>query len=150
GLIVSAMARTHPQAVVTTSVGFGESEHNELQAAGIAAAHFATQHHPHLVVPKLEDILDQTVGGFDEPFADSSAVPTWYVSREARRHVTVALSGDGGDETFGGYDFRYIPHAVEARIRSAVPGRPLRRAIGAAGEWWPRSAAVPRVLRLGT
>jgi asparagine synthase (glutamine-hydrolysing) len=143
------MAQDHSR-VVTTSVGFGEAEHNELSAAELVAAHCGTSHHPHLVEPKLEDIMDAVVGAFDEPFADSSSIPTWYVSREARRDVTVALSGDGGDETFGGYDFRYIPHAAESRIRSALPGRWPRRAVGALGRVWPRSGRIPRYLRLGT
>lgn len=150
GLVVSCMAEAHQKPVVTTSVGFGESGHNELAQAALTAKRFNTQHHPHIVEPRLEEILDRIVGAFDEPFADSSSVPTWYVSREARRHVTVALSGDGGDETFGGYDFRYVPHAVESRIRALLPGRGLRRAVGVLGAAWPRSPRLPRPFRLGT
>jgi asparagine synthase (glutamine-hydrolysing) len=150
GLVVSAMARAHAGSVITTSVGFGEAGHNELAPAGLTAASFRTEHHPSVVEPRLEEILDGLVAAFDEPFADSSSVPTWYVSREARRHVTVALSGDGGDETFGGYHFRYVPHAVESVIRRKLPGRPLKRAVGMVGAAWPRSSRLPRPLRLGT
>jgi asparagine synthase (glutamine-hydrolysing) len=150
GLVVSAMAQAHRGSVVTTSVGFGEAGHNELEPAGLTAAAFRTEHHPSVVEPRLEEILDGLVAAFDEPFADSSSVPTWYVSREARRHVTVALSGDGGDETFGGYHFRYVPHAMESVIRRNLPGRPLKRAVGALGAAWPRSSRLPRPLRLGT
>src|SRR5206468_2963570 len=128
---------------------FGDSGHNELAPAGLTASRFHTEHHSHLVEPRLEEILDPIVRAFDEPFADSSSVPTWYVSREARRHVTVALSGDGGDEAFGGYDFRYIPHAVESRIRSRLPGSACR-ALGRLGRAWPRSSRLPRPLRLGS
>ncbi len=150
GLVVSAMAEAHSGPVVTTSVGFGEIGHNELEPAGLTAATFRTEHHSSVVEPNLEEILDGLVAAFDEPFADSSSVPTWYVSREARRHVTVALSGDGGDETFGGYHFRYVPHAVESVLRNALPGRPLKRAVGRLGAAWPRSSRLPRSLRLGT
>jgi asparagine synthase (glutamine-hydrolysing) len=150
GLVVSYMAEAGLGPVVTASVGFGDRSHNELEAAGLTAARFGTEHHPHVVEPRLEDILDPIVEAFDEPFADSSSVPTYYVSREARRHVTVALSGDGGDEAFGGYDFRYVPHAVEARIRDFVGSKRLQRAIGSIGAAWPRSSALPRALRLGT
>ena len=149
GLVVSAMAEAHAGTVVTTSVGFGEAAHNELGLAGVTAARSAREHYAHLVEPRLDDILDPLVQAFDEPFADSSSVPTWYVSREARRHVTVALSGDGGDETFGGYDFRYMPHAVESRVRRTFPGRSDRRSVYSARAW-PRSPRLPRPLRLGT
>jgi asparagine synthase (glutamine-hydrolysing) len=150
GLVVSAMAQAHRGSVITTSVGFGEAGHNELEPAGLTATSFRTEHHPSVVEPRLEEILDGLVAAFDEPFADSSSVPTWYVSREARRHVTVALSGDGGDETFGGYHFRYVPHAVESAIRSGLPGRSLKRAVGQLGAAWPRSSRLPKPLRLAT
>ena len=141
GLVVSAMSEAHRGSVVTTSVGFGEAGHNELEPAGLTARAFRTEHHPSVVEPRLEEILDGLVAAFDEPFADSSSVPTWYVSREARRHVTVALSGDGGDETFGGYHFRYVPHAVESVIRRGLPGRSLKRTVGMLGAAWPQIAA---------
>ncbi len=149
GLVVSYMAQQHGRSVMTTSVGFGERAHNELDAAALAANAFRTDHHPHLITPALEDVFDALVDGFDQPFADASALPTFYVSRAAREHVTVALSGDGGDETFGGYDFRYVPHAIEARIRRRVPSS-CRGALRYAGRSWPRSNRLPRALRLGT
>ena len=81
--------------------------------------------------------------------ADSSAIPTWYVSRAARRHVTVALSGDGGDEAWAGYDFRYVPHAIEARARRVMP-RALGPLAGWLGTHWPRGRHLPKPLRAGT
>ena len=89
---------------------------------GRVARHFGTEHHEFVVRPDGLSILDRLVDHFDEPFADSSAIPTWYVSEIARRHVTVVLSGDGGDELFGGYD-RYLPHPRVAQFdRWALPG----------------------------
>jgi asparagine synthase (glutamine-hydrolysing) len=144
GLVVSFMAEG------TASVGFGEVAHNELRAAGLTAAHFHTSHHPSTIEPKLEDVLDPIVAAFDEPFADSSAIPTWYVSKAAREHVTVALSGDGGDETFAGYDFRYVPHALEGRARRFVRGGVGRALLRGLSRTWPRDPRLPKALRLST
>jgi asparagine synthase (glutamine-hydrolysing) len=150
GLVVSHMRRDRGEDIDTTSVGFDDAVHNELDAAALTAKHLRTSHHAEVVTPRLEDVFDPIVAAFDGPFADSSAVPTYYVSQMARRHVTVALSGDGGDEAFGGYDFRYLPHALEARARQLMPGRTGRRAARALGQMWPRSRRLPRFLRLAT
>ena len=133
GLVVSAMAEAHSGPVVTTSVGFGEIGHNELEPAGLTAAMFRTEHHSSVVEPNLEEILDGLVAAFDEPFADSSSVPTWYV--RARPVVTSPwLSAVmAATKTFGGYHFRYVPHAVESVLRDALPGRPLSARSGGWG-----------------
>ena len=96
GLVVSYMAEQLGR-VTTTSVGFEDGAHNELDAAAVTAARFATDHHVEIVEPAIEATIDRVIAGFDEPFADSSAVPTYHVAGRARRHVTVVLSGDGGD-----------------------------------------------------
>jgi asparagine synthase (glutamine-hydrolysing) len=150
GLVVSFMAELMKDPVETTSVGFGDADHNELDAAAITARRFATRHHAEVALPRLEDVLDPIVEAFDQPFADSSAIPTYYVSAMARRHVTVALSGDGGDEVFGGYDFRYVPHAIEDRIRRSACGGAARLAARALRGWWPRTKRLPKALRLAT
>jgi asparagine synthase (glutamine-hydrolysing) len=113
GLVVSYMAEALGNPPLTASVGFVQKSDNELEPAGLTAAHFATRHATSVVDPRLEDVLDPIVRSLDEPFADPSAIPTYYVSKMARQHVTVALSGDGGDEAFGGYSWRYVPHAME-------------------------------------
>jgi asparagine synthase (glutamine-hydrolysing) len=149
GLVVSYMAESLGDRLVTTTVGFGEAEHNELEAAGVIAQHFGSRHHADVIEPALEDVIGPVTRGLGEPMADSSAIPTWYVSRAARRHVTVALSGDGGDETFAGYDFRYVPLALEAAARRWIPS-PLVPAAGWLGRRWPRSPRLPKALRAGT
>jgi asparagine synthase (glutamine-hydrolysing) len=146
-LVVAHMVNAQGAGVITTSVGFGERAHNELDAAAMTAERLGTVHHPMVVTPELDGILDQIVASFDEPFADSSAIPTFYVSAMARRHVTVALSGDGGDEAFAGYDFRYAPHAVESAIARAS-GSVGRRSAALLARVWPRSPRLPRALRL--
>jgi asparagine synthase (glutamine-hydrolysing) len=148
GLVVSYMAESPGRDVVTTSAGFGDPRHNELDAAALTANRFGTRHYASLLEPQL-DVLDTIASAFDEPFADSSAIPTYYVAAAARRHVTVALSGDGGDEVFGGYDFRYQPHALEERIRRFIPAG-AGPALRWAGARWPRSRRLPKPLRLGT
>ena len=150
GLVVSMMGEALGRGPVTTTVGFGDRGHNELGPARLTASHCSTEHHEHIVDLHLEDVLDRIVGAFDEPFADASAIPTYHVSRIARQHVTVALSGDGGDEAFGGYSFRYVPHALESRARALLPGAAGRAAAAWLGTHWPRSPRVPRYLRLGT
>src|SRR3954468_603959 len=105
-LVVSAMAKlsqaSHSR-VVTTSVGFAEGAFNELAYARTVATHLKTEAHERVVDPDIRDLLPTLAWHLDEPFADSSAVPTYYVSKAAREHVTVALSGDGGDELWAGY-----------------------------------------------
>jgi asparagine synthase (glutamine-hydrolysing) len=149
GLVVSYMAEAMGRPVQTTSVGFGGLGHNELGAAALTAARWGTEQVSEVVEPQLDQVLDRVVSGFDEPFADASAIPTYYVSAIARRQVTVALSGDGGDEAFGGYSFRYVPHAVEAIVRQALPTSG-RHAVGRLARHWPRSRRLPRALRWGT
>jgi asparagine synthase (glutamine-hydrolysing) len=149
GLVVSYMAEALGDRLVTASVGFGEAAHNELDAAGVTATHFRSHHHAEVIEPRLDEVIGPVTTGLGEPLADSSAIPTWYVSRTARQHVTVALSGDGGDESFAGYDFRYVPHALEAAARRVSPGG---RSTAAAwlGSRWPRRRNLPKFLRMGT
>jgi asparagine synthase (glutamine-hydrolysing) len=149
-LVVSSMARLMERPVITNSIGFEDRGFNELPIASAIATHLKTDHHEFVVQPKAVDILGKIAWHFDEPLADSSAIPTWYVCEMARRSVTVALSGDGGDESFGGYTFRYLPHKMESGLRAAIPA-PLRRAVfGALGSAWPASSKLPKPLRLKT
>jgi asparagine synthase (glutamine-hydrolysing) len=150
GLVVSYMAEGATSDVLTTSVGFGDEGHNELAAAALTAQRWATTHRHELIAPRLDQVMTPILTAFDQPFADSSAIPTYYVSGAARRHVTVALSGDGGDESFTGYGFRYLPHAAECMVRKALPGQAGRAAARWLGRRWPRSRALPRALRWGT
>jgi asparagine synthase (glutamine-hydrolysing) len=149
-LVVSSMARLSGQPVITNSIGFDDAKYNELEAAKLIAGHLRTNHHEFVVKPRAADVLPRIAWHFDEPIADSSAVPTWYVCEMARRTVTVALSGDGGDEAFGGYTFRYRPHMLEARIRAALPAALRAPFFGALGAAWPASARLPQPLRLKT
>ena len=144
------MAEALGDRLVTTSVGFGDRQHNELEAAALTAEHFNSRHYAEIIEPELDEVMTPVVEGLGEPMADSSAIPTWYVSRAARQHVTVALSGDGGDESFAGYDFRYVPHALEGRgaaMDAGIAGAGGRLRSGGA---WPRSPRLPRPLRAGT
>jgi asparagine synthase (glutamine-hydrolysing) len=143
--VVGMMARASSQPVKTFSIGFDEPEFDELEHARTVASHFGTDHHEFVVRPDGLTILDDLIAHFDEPFADSSAIPTWYVSEIARRHVTVVLSGDGGDELFGGYD-RYLPHPRVAQFdRLPLPG--LRAAASLAWPLLPHGAKGKNFLR---
>lgn len=125
-LVVAMMARQSTNPVKTFSIGFDDGHYNELPYARMVANKYNTDHHEEIVRPDAEAVVSDLLNVFDEPFGDSSAIPTYYVSRLARRHVTVALSGDGGDEIFAGYD-RYldtrlssytdhIPKAIRQRV----------------------------------
>jgi asparagine synthase (glutamine-hydrolysing) len=143
--VVGMMARASSRPVKTFSIGFDDPEFDELEYARTVATHFATDHHEFVVRPDGLSILEDLIGHFDEPFADSSAIPTWYVSEIARRHVTVVLSGDGGDELFGGYD-RYLPHPRVSQFdRLPLPG--LRAAASLAWPLLPHGAKGKNFLR---
>ncbi|MCK6554776.1 asparagine synthase (glutamine-hydrolyzing) [Candidatus Binatia bacterium] len=147
--VVGFMASALESPAVTSSIGFPEDAFNELQFARQVAEHFHTEHHEHVVTPDAVDVLQKLVWHYDEPFADSSAVPTYYVSKLARSRVTVALSGDGGDENFAGYR-RYHFDVRENQIRSLVPAalrRPLFRTLGAL---YPKADYLPQLFRAKT
>jgi asparagine synthase (glutamine-hydrolysing) len=114
-LVVALMALQLGKPVKTFSIGFEDNKYNELPYARLVAQKYGTDHHEEIVKPDAEAVLPEIIRNFDEPFADSSAIPTYYVSRLARHHVTVALSGDGGDELFAGYN-RYYDSRLAERI----------------------------------
>ncbi len=127
--VVATMARLMDQPVKTFSIGFAEGDYNELEYAKLVAAKFGTDHHELILEPDVVDVLEDIAWYLDEPFGDSSAIPTYLVSKLAAEHVTVVLSGDGGDELFGGYD----KYRIEGREREALPAlaRIALRGIGA-------------------
>jgi asparagine synthase (glutamine-hydrolysing) len=149
GVVCSLMAELSARPPITISVGFGDRVSSELDDAQATARLIGSEHYEEHVEPQLSGVLDTIVGAFDEPFADPSAIPTYYAAMAAKRHVTVALTGDGGDEAFGGYDYRYFPHRLEAQLRAFVPGLAGRRLLRRLGAQWPNHAYLPRATRLG-
>jgi asparagine synthase (glutamine-hydrolysing) len=125
GAVVALMSQLVQQPVMTCSIGFEEKEYNELGAAATVAGLFRTDHREHIVKPEPAKVLADLVNFYDQPFPDHSAIPTYYVSRMARQRVKVALSGDGGDENFGGYR-RYAQLLALERIRQRTPALALR------------------------
>ena len=123
--------------VNTFSMGFADGSYNELPHARLVAERFGTHHREGTVAPDLAELFDRLIVHLDEPFADVSLFPTYLVSEMARAHVTVALSGDGGDELFGGYD-TYDADRLARRIASVVP-RPAARALAALTALFPPS-----------
>ncbi|MBC8869988.1 MAG: asparagine synthase (glutamine-hydrolyzing) [Planctomycetes bacterium] len=126
-LIVAIAQQKTAEPLRTFSIGFPVKEYDETSYARLVADHLKTDHHEFQVTPDGVGILPKLVWHYDEPFADSSAIPTWYVSEMTRQHVTVALSGDGGDELFAGYP-RYKAVALSASLDRTWP---LRRVFGA-------------------
>ncbi len=144
--VVAMMSRLMKRAVTTCSIGFQEEKYNESKYARQVSALFLTDHHQETVEPNAIDIIDKLAWHFDEPFADSSAIPTYYVSKIARSQVTVALGGDGGDETFAGYR-RYKLDHYENRLRRYAPAALRRSIFGRLGRWYPAMAWAPRIFR---
>jgi asparagine synthase (glutamine-hydrolysing) len=149
GTVVSLMSQAMREPVRTHTVGFDDRLSDEREDAAAVARALGADHVATEVRPDLEDVLPKIAWHLDEPFADPSAVPTWYVSRETRRRVTVALSGDGGDELFAGYGNRYGMHLLEERLRGWVPEGIRNHVLPGLARRWPRSARLPRALRLG-
>ncbi|MBC7250915.1 MAG: asparagine synthase (glutamine-hydrolyzing) [Anaerolineae bacterium] len=138
-LIVALMSQLMDEPVKTFAIGFsGEPSFNELEYARQVAQRFATDHHEFVVQPDAVDLLPALVRHYDEPFADSSAIPTYLVARLTRQHVTVALTGDGGDELFAGYE-RFAAARLSANYRR-LPGF-LRRVVGGVVRRLPESTA---------
>jgi asparagine synthase (glutamine-hydrolysing) len=147
--VTGVMSRQGAGRVKTFSIGFDDKRFDELKFARIAAAHNETEHYEEVVMPSVEEMLEKLSGHFDEPFGDSSAIPMLYLSRMTRRHVTVALSGDGADELFGGYR-RYRFGVLEERLRAKFPEAFRTTVIRAAGRWYPKFDYLPRVFRAKT
>lgn len=144
--VVAMMREIGDGRIKTCSIGFREPQYDESAYAALVAQAKRTDHQTEIVEASDYSLLDQLAGIYDEPYADSSAIPTYRVCQLARRHVTVALSGDGGDENFLGYR-RYRLFAGEEAVRRLVPA-PVRRAVfGPLGRWYPKLDRAPRFLR---
>lgn len=136
GAIVGLMSRVSGQRVKTFSIGYGPeaSSYNELAYSRILADHFKTEHYEYILKPDVVELLPRIVWHMDEPFADSSAIPNYLISRVASRHVKVALSGVGGDELFGGYPrylgahlstfYQRLPARIRSLLRAITSGFP--------------------------
>jgi asparagine synthase (glutamine-hydrolysing) len=147
--VVAMMAELSGEPVNTCSIAFGDPAFNETQYAQMVADRYRTHHQVEQVDPDDFDLVDRLALLYDEPYADSSAIPTYRVCELARKRVVVALSGDGGDENFAGYR-RYKWHMKEERIRSMLP-LPLRRSVfGLLGQMYPKADWAPRALRAKT
>ena len=144
--VVALMANLVDHPVTTCSIGFEEKEFNETEYAREVAGLFNADHHERIVRPDAVAILEKLVWHYDEPFADSSAVPTYYVSQVARERVTVALSGDGGDENFAGYR-RYYFDRRENALRAVLPAATRGPIFGILAALYPKADWAPRIFR---
>lgn len=144
--VVALMAGLSQDPVNTCSISFGDPAYNESAYAAEVAKRYGTRHHVEQVDPDDFSLIDQLALLYDEPFADSSALPTYRVCELARKRVTVALSGDGGDEGFAGYR-RYRGHLHEEKMRGMLPAGLRRPLFGALGRIYPKLDWAPRFLR---
>ncbi|MBC7705536.1 MAG: amidotransferase 1, exosortase A system-associated [Rhodoferax sp.] len=147
--VVAMMAGLSQEPVNTCSIAFDDPAFNESAFAQKVADRYATNHRVETVKSDDFDLIDTLARLYDEPYADSSAIPTYRVCQLARKHVTVALSGDGGDESFGGYR-RYRLHLMEERMRAALPAGIRRPVFGLLGRLYPKADWAPRMLRAKT
>ncbi len=159
--VVALMAQESAQPVKTFSIGFEEQDFSELKYAKIVAEHIGAEYNEFIVKPDALEVLPTLVEHYGEPYADSSAIPTYYVSKETRKHVTVALNGDGGDESFAGYE-RYAAmriaekyHKIPAVLRKSffenavdlIPTSEIKRSRARDLKRFVKAASLPRVER---
>jgi asparagine synthase (glutamine-hydrolysing) len=149
GAVVAFMAQRASCRVKTFSIGFTSKEFDELDYARQVVKRYGTDHYEEIVTPDILEVLDTLVYHYDEPFGDSSAIPTLYLSRMTRRHVTVALSGDGADELFGGYR-RYRFGVLEDELRKKFPGWFRNSVVRLGAKYYPKFDYLPRVFRAKT
>jgi asparagine synthase (glutamine-hydrolysing) len=147
--VVATMAGLSAEPINTCSIAFDDATYNESAFAQRVSYRYGTRHAVETVRSDDFDLIDMLARLYDEPYADSSAIPTYRVCQLARKHVTVALSGDGGDESFGGYR-RYRLHLMEERLRAAIPLRLRRPLFGALARAYPKADWAPRGLRAKT
>ena len=144
--VVAYMCRGGASRVRTFSIGFTNKRFDELEYARAVAERYGTDHNELTVSPNIHDVLGVLARYMDEPFGDSSIIPTLYLAEMTRRHVTVALSGDGADEVFGGYR-RYYFGVLEERLRRKFPSLFRRSALAWAGRHYPKFDYLPQVFR---
>jgi asparagine synthase (glutamine-hydrolysing) len=159
--VVALMSEVSSTPVKTFSIGFEEQDFSELHHARRVAEHIGADHHEFIVRPDAMEVLPMLVEHYGEPYADSSAIPTYYVSRETRKHVTVALNGDGGDECFAGYEryaamrlaerYRRLPEALRRgfveRAVELLPAPELQRNRVRSLKRFLKAASLPKVER---
>ncbi len=147
--VVALMAGLSDKPVNTCSIAFDDPAFNESEFADMVAQRYRTDHHVETVASDDFDLIDTLATLYDEPYADSSAMPTYRVCQLARKHVTVALSGDGGDESFAGYR-RYRMHLMEEKLRGIMPLGMRQPLFGLLGRLYPKADWAPRVFRAKT
>jgi len=147
--VVALLSELSSNPVKTSSIGFAAAQFNELPYAHEMVERYKTDHHEMIVEADAVSILDELTWFFDEPFGDSSAIPTYYVSKMTRKSVTVALSGDGGDENFAGYR-RYYFDQLENRLRGIFPDMFRQTAIAGLAKIYPKADWLPQVFRAKT
>src|SRR5690348_15420280 len=159
--IVALMAELSPERPRTFSIGFEEASFDELRYAELVARHFGAEHHVAILRPDAREVIATVADQLDEPFADASALPTYLVARTAREHVTVALTGDGGDELFAGYDWYgaqqvaaasvdRLPEALRARMGALaghIPPAPAKKGALNVARRFLEGAALPAELQ---